>query len=287
MPNSVVFLGTSAFAVPSLKALAQDSDFDIKIVITQPDRPTGRKQILTASPVKIAAQELNLPIAQPEKINSLLVETQNLASLPRPDFLIVVSYGQILSQEILDWPTKAAVNVHASLLPQLRGASPLQHAILQQLPVSGVTVQRMAKELDAGPILGQTSVPLDARETFTSLHDKLAQLGASLLVTTLKAPLHDTPQDASKVTFCSKLTKADGIADPQTMPAEHIDAMVRALTPWPAVTLGENKLLETSLEPAELMIPCAQGTTLSILRIQPAGGTPMTGADFLRGHKKL
>lgn len=285
MPISVVFLGTSAFAVPSLKALAKDSDFDVKIVITQPDRPTGRKQILAASPIKMTAEELGLPVAQPEKINSLPATGYPLPS--RPDFLIVVSYGQILSQEILDWPTKAAVNVHASLLPMLRGASPLQHSILQNFVETGVTIPKMVKELDAGPILAQSSVVMDPRETFTTLHDRLAILGAELLIKTLHKPLSAKPQDDTKATFCGKLTKADGAADPTTMSAQHIDRMVRALTPWPGVTIGTTKILETSLEPSTLMIPCADGTTLSILRIQPAGGTPMTGADFLRGNKKL
>ncbi len=286
-PRSVVFLGTSAFAVPSLLALAANPFFDVIHVITQTDKPAGRKQALTPSPVKIAAQELHLPISQPEKINIAFVETQNFASLPQPDFLIVVSYGQILSEDILDWPTVAAINVHASLLPQLRGASPLQHAILQDLPITGVTIQRMVRELDAGPILSQTSVKLDPQETFTTLHNRLAILGAELLIQTLQKPLTETPQDATRATFCGKLSKSDGIADPSTMTAPSIERMVRALTPWPGVTIGTNKILETSSEPGTLTLQCAHNTMLTISRIQPAGGTPMSGADFVRGNKTL
>ncbi|MBP7113860.1 MAG: methionyl-tRNA formyltransferase [Candidatus Peribacteraceae bacterium] len=284
-PKSIVFLGTSQFSVPSLQALAADPAFTVELVITQPDRPTGRKQVLTPSAVKIAAETLQLPMLQPEKINTLT--TTHYALPTRPDFLVVVSYGQILSQDVLDWPTVAAVNVHASLLPQLRGASPLQHAILQGLPESGVTVQRMVKELDAGPILSRSSMKLDARETSASLHDKLKILGAELLLTTLKSSLTETAQDATKATFCGKLSKADGVAVPATMTAEHIDRMVRALTPWPGVTIGTTKILETSFVPGSLTVECLNGTMLTVERVQPASGKPMSGADFIRGNKKL
>lgn len=284
---SVVFLGTSQFSVPSLRALATDPAFEVLAVVTQPDRPAGRAMTLTSPPVKIEALTLELTVLQPEKMNITFAETQHFASLPRPDFLVVVSYGQILSQEVLDWPTMAAVNVHASLLPLLRGASPLQHAVLQGLPESGVTVQRMVKELDAGPILSSARLPLAARETAATLHDKLKVLGAELLLKTLKAPLTETPQDATKATFCGKLSKADGVAVPTAMTAEHIDRMVRALTPWPGVTIGATKILETSFLPGPLTVECLDGTTLTVETLQPASGKPMSGADFIRGNKKL
>lgn len=286
-PLTIVFLGTSAFAVPSLQALAKDPGFSILAVITQPDRPMGRSMTLTAPPVKIEAEKLGLTVLQPEKINTALASIAK--KFDRPDILVVVSYGQILSDDVLAWPLKAAVNVHASLLPLLRGASPLQHAVLQGLEESGVTVQRMVKELDAGPILAQTALLLDDRETFTTLHDKLKNLGAKLLTETLKHPLRETSQDATRATFCGKLSKSDGIANPETMTAIHIDRMVRALTPWPEVSIRGNKILETSLEsqPDALTLSCANGTMLFVLRIQPAGGKPMSGADFIRGKKTL
>ncbi len=289
MPQSIVFLGTSAFAVPSLKALVSDPAFQVLLVITQPDKPTGRNQTLTPPPMKVAALKLGLAILQPEKMNVEFVETQNFAALPKPDFLVVVSYGQILSADVLAWPLKAAVNVHASLLPLLRGASPLQHAILQNLSKSGVTMQRMVQQLDAGPILSQASVLLGARETFTTLHDRLAVLGAELLIKTLKASLKEVEQDASQATFCRKIAKTDGIVNPKMMTAATIDRMVRALTPWPGVSLHGNKILETAIEnsPEALTIPCAQETMLFVLRIQPASGKPMSGADFMRGNKRL
>ena len=281
---SVVFLGTSAFAVPSLQKLAKDDRFKIVQVITQPDRPVGRKQILTPPAVKVAAQELSLPIGQPEKINL------DIASLkeknPTIDFLVVVSYGQILSPEVLAWPKIAAINVHASLLPLLRGASPLQHAILEEYTETGVTVQRMVRELDAGPILSQKKIRLDERETFLSLHDKLATIGADAVAETLSSPLASKEQDQTKATFCHKLTKADGYIDPSNMHAQQIDRMVRALTPWPGVRWGNTILLETALiaSPDALALDCAQNSILWIQKIQPAGGKPMTGQAYARGR---
>lgn len=240
---------------------------------------------LTAPPAKVEAESLKIPVLQPEKMNVAFTDIAQTFS--RPDFLVVVSYGQILSDDVLQWPTIAAVNVHASLLPLLRGASPLQHAVLNGFSESGVTVQRMVKELDAGPILSSAKITLSPRETSVSLHDKLKNIGAELLVTTLKAPLKETVQDSSSATFCGKLTKTDGIADPAAMTAETIDRMVRALSPWPGVSIGTNKILETSLDAGAFTIPCAEGTMLTIEKIQPASGTPMSGADFLRGKKKL
>ncbi len=284
MPSSVVFLGTSAFAVPSLRLLASDNRFDVQLVITQPDRPVGRKQILTPSSVKIAALELDLKIGQPEKINSQFSILNS--QFPRPDYLIVVSYGQILSEKVLKWPKVAAINIHASLLPELRGASPIQHAILQGMPETGVTIQRMAKELDAGPILRQQSIPLDERETFESLHEKLALLGADLLIKTLTSPFREREQDHSQATFCKKLQTADGIADPEAMTAEKIDRMVRALGMEPGVRWNEAKILEASLasDPESFPLPCKGKSLLFVSRIQPNGGKPMSGREYMQGH---
>ncbi len=281
-PHSVVFLGTSSFAVPCLKALTADDSFAVKLVVTQPDKPVGRKQELTPSAVKVAAMELGLPILQSEKLNAEVATLHKIS----PDFLVVVSFGQILSEEVLATAIVAAVNVHASLLPKLRGASPIQHAILEGMHTTGVTVQRMVKELDAGPILTQKEIMMGSRETYQTLHEKLAEIGAKLLISTIVLPLSEREQKNDEATFCHKLTKADGEADPATMTADHIDRMVRALTPWPSVTLKGLKLLETSLEavPRSIPLPCTRGTVLHIRTIQPPGGKPMSGADFHRGH---
>ncbi len=283
MPHSVVFLGTSAFAVPSLKALAADKNFEVQLVITQPDRPVGRKQIMTAPAVKIAALELGLKVEQPEKLND---EISKFKAQSSPDFLIVVSYGQILSEDVLQWPTIASVNVHASLLPVLRGASPIQHAILLGMNQTGVTIQRMARELDAGPILSQDTIDIDSRETFQTLHDALATLGTKLLTKTLLSPLQEHVQDHAKATFCKKLKTEDGVIDPQTMTAIQIDRMVRALGTEPGVRWKEAKILEASLVETSdsFPLPCSGHSTLYITKIQPAGGKSMSGKAYKLGH---
>jgi methionyl-tRNA formyltransferase len=287
-PRSILFLGTSAFAVPALKHLAADDRFRVIAVITQPDRPAGRKQILTPPPVKEAARKLQLPVLQPENLNRDAEELK----LEQPDFLVVVSYGQILSQKTLNLPRLAPVNVHASLLPRWRGASPIQHAILADDQATGVTVQRMVRELDAGPILGQALTTVEPRETFATLHDRLADAGARLLAETLAAPLRDTPQNEADATFCTKLSREDGFVDPATMTAEDIDRTVRGLNPWPGVTVTIDgqplKLLETELSASKqsFPLPCANNSTLFLVTIQPAGKKPMTGTEWARGRQK-
>ncbi len=287
-PLRILFLGTSPFAIPSLRLFAQDPAFHVDAVITQPDKPTGRKQALTPPPVKVAAIERELPVLQPR---SLRKEFLSLG-LGRPDFLVVVSYGQILSQEILDFPKAAPVNVHASLLPRFRGASPIQHALLAGDAETGVTVQHMVKELDAGPILAQVKVPIEPRETAQTLHDRLAAEGATLLLETLLQPLQPSAQPREGVVLCGKLTRKDGQADPAAMTAETIDRKVRALNPWPGVAFAADgktlKVLESALElvPGSHPLPCAEGTVLYLVTVQPAGKKPMGGAEWARGRQK-
>ncbi|NOS67082.1 MAG: methionyl-tRNA formyltransferase [Candidatus Peribacteraceae bacterium] len=287
--HSVWFLGTSSFAVPALVALLNDPLFSVDLVITQPDRPAGRKQELTKSAVKVLAEKHGLKIEQPENINSTYHILHTTYSAP--DYLVVISFGQILSEAILDIPKIAAVNVHASLLPRWRGASPLQHAILAGDHESGVTVQKIVKELDAGPVLAQEKLMIEPRETFTTLHDKLAPIGAELLIKTLKNSLQPIEQDTSKVTICRTLKRDDGKLDHTSLSASDIDRKVRALNPWPGVTLIINgqflKLLETSLEPGMDTAPlsCDNETVLHLVKVQPAGGKPMMGAQWARGRQ--
>lgn len=292
------FLGTSTFAVPSLEALLKDDSFTVDLVITQPDRPAGRKQELTPPPVKVIAEKHGLTILQPENLNEYFqaepatpLDSARNRLHPQPAFLVVVSFGQILSQQILDIPTVAPINVHASLLPRWRGASPIHHAILAGDTETGVTVQKMAKELDAGPVLAQTTITIDPRETVTTLHEKLAPMGADLLIRTLKSPLKPVEQDKSRIIVCHKLKRDDGKLDHTSLAAADIDRKVRGLTPWPSVTLIVDKhllkLLETSLEPTmdSATLPCAKGTVLHLVRVQAAGGKPMTGAEWRRGKQ--
>ena len=211
--------------------------------------------------------------------------------MERPDFLVVVSYGQIVSQTVLDFPTVAPVNVHASLLPRWRGASPIQHAILGGDTETGVTVQKMVKQLDAGPILSQQKTSIGPRETAQTLHDRLAVLGAELLIATLKKPLMPKDQDESTVTLCGKLTRQDGVVDSATLTAEDIDRKLRGLTPWPAITMKidgiDLKILETSLTPVDnaYMVTCKDDTKVYLVTVQPAGKKPMTGAEWARGRQ--
>ncbi|PIR52676.1 methionyl-tRNA formyltransferase [Candidatus Peregrinibacteria bacterium CG10_big_fil_rev_8_21_14_0_10_49_10] len=284
--TSVVFAGTPAFAVPSLEALIADSFFRVSLVISQPDRPAGRKQILTPSPVKECALRHGIRVFQPEDINATYAQADLTC-----DFLVVVAYGQILRTEILEISRTAPINLHASLLPRWRGASPLQHALLAGDTETGVTVQKMAPKLDTGDILAQVSVSLTKRETFSSLHDRLAKMGATLLTETLQKPLSPRPQGKENVSLCTKLTRSDGFVDTATMTAEDIDRRVRALVPWPGVRCtiegSEVKLLETALKQEEdsLAWPCAEQTTLFIRMLQPSGKKPMTGAEWQRGKR--
>ncbi|MBI1812253.1 methionyl-tRNA formyltransferase [Candidatus Peregrinibacteria bacterium] len=290
-PLSLVFLGTSTFAVPSLEALADDSAFSVNLVITQPDKPKGREKIQTQSLVKLAAQKRGLLVAQPEHINEEFDDLIAQFSIFNFQFSIVVAYGQILSQTILDFPDVAPVNVHASLLPRWRGASPMQHAILAGDREAGITIQKMIYELDAGPILAQERTPIEPRETFTALHDRLATMGAKLLVRTLKEPLHPKEQSTAGITICKKLTRVDGVVDPNAMTAEEIDRRVRALNPWPGVTMTIKgttlKILETRLEQIgeSYSLGCAHGTTLYLVTVQPPGKKPMSGAAWGRGRR--
>lgn len=286
-PISIVFCGTSEFAVPSLERLAKNPAFRIDLVITQPDRPAGRKQELTASPVKVAAQKLGLKIAQPEKLNADFA-LRPLHFALQPDYLVVASYGQLLSDDVLAWPKIKPVNVHPSLLPRWRGATPLNHTILGGDTEGGTTIQVMAKEMDAGPILAQEKVTIDPRETYQTLHDRLALISAPLLEDVLLSQPQPQPQTTEGITLCKKLNRLDGVCNSQTMTAEEIDRKVRGLNPWPGVTMemdGINlKILETALSahPKAIPVACKEGT-LYLVTVQEAGKKVMSGTDWMRG----
>lgn len=252
--------------------------------MTQPDKPVGRKQELTAPPVKVLAHQKKIRVLQKDKVTREDIEE----IVPHPDFLVVVAFGQIVKQDLLDLPKIAPVNVHASLLPRWRGASPIQHAILSGDTETGVTLQRMVKELDAGPIIAQSTYEIDERETSESLFEKLSVMGAELLVSTLKKPITEAEQDESKATHCKKLSRADSVVDPTTMSAEEIDRKVRALVPWPGVQCdvqGQSvKIIEASLTPSPdaIELLCKSGT-LFITKLQSPGKKAMDAKEWLRG----
>lgn len=287
----VVFCGTPLFAVPALKALTEDPTFMVDLVITQPDRPQGRRHVITPPPVKMAAEKLGLPVWQPENINREL-QTTDYRLPTRPDFLVVVAYGQILSQEVLDLPRIAPVNLHASLLPRWRGASPIEHAVLAGDRETGVTIQSMVQELDAGPILAQERLSIGPEDTAEDLRERLAKLGAQLLAHTLKSTLHPISQPLTGITVCHKLVRENGTMDPRTMSAATIHRAVRALTPWPGVRIprapgAELTIIKSSLlpDPNAIALPCADHTILYLQEVQSPGKKAMTGMAWLRGQR--
>lgn len=288
-PISLFFLGTPRFAAAVLETLAEDPAFAIPLVITQPDQPVGRKQVLTAPAVKEAALKKGLNVFQPRKINDELLPHLEREGIGRPDFLVTVAYGELLKQHVLDLPTVAPLNVHASLLPHWRGASPIEHAILAGDTRSGISVQRMVLALDAGPVVAEEAVEIGPRETSVNLRERLMNVACHLLPDVLKNPLREAAQDDAQATFCGKLSREDGKADASAMTAEDIDRRVRALVPWPGVTLmvegQELKVLETSLVETKGSTPisCKDGSTLHLVSVQPAGKKPMAAADWRNG----
>lgn len=306
--HNVVFFGTSDFAVPSLKALAADPRFHVIGVVTQPDRPVGRHAQLTASPVKNAAAWLGLSeIRQPEKMKDTDFQDWIRRIGPSCDAFVVVSYGKILPQWLLDLPKRGVINVHGSLLPRWRGASPIQAAIAAGDSMTGVTIMKLDAEMDHGPIIATSEEKIFSTDTGGSLHDRLADLGANLLISVLSdyldGKIEPAEQNHSLATSCNILTRDDGKID-WTKPAEAIERLVRAYNSWPGTWMDLNgkrlKILAarvgvTSEErrPGEHFISnglpcisCANGTILEITRIQPEGKSPMSGAEFLRGNPR-
>ena len=301
----IIFAGTPEFAVASLRALAA-SGHEVSLVVTQPDRPAGRGRGPASPPVKRVAAELGVAALQVADINAREC-VGKLAEL-RPDCVVVVAFSQMLRRELLNLPTCGCVNLHASLLPRLRGAAPISWALIRGEKSAGVTTQRMARRMDAGDILLQRAVAINASETAGLLHDRLAPIGAELLVRTLDAlesgDITPTPQDDSLATFAPCLTKRDGAVD-WTEPAESIRNRIRGLTPWPSAYTFKRResaesvrivLLEAAVQdsrpatPGEVIeadgdrITVAAGRgALRLLRLQRAGGKPLDAAAFLRG----
>jgi methionyl-tRNA formyltransferase len=237
---SIVFIGTPAFAVPSLHALSRDGH-SIAAVITQPDRPAGRHRAPRPPPVKIAALDFGLLVLQPDNLrdSDTLTRLRELS----PEVIVVVAYGQILRRAVLEIPTHGVLNVHPSLLPRWRGASPIPAAILAGDERTGVTIMLMDEGMDSGPILAQSDAPIDDTATAASLSDNLAQVGASLLSETLPrwlaSDIVPTPQDESQATTCPLLRKEDG-AIAWTLPAIDVWRLVRAYNPWPGAFASLN-----------------------------------------------
>jgi len=301
----VVFMGSPAVAVPSLEALIHNN-YPVVAAYTQPDRPAGRGRAMVSPPVKAVAQGRGIPVLQPDSLKS--PESVTKLAHYKPDVIVVCAFGQILTQAILDVPPYQCLNVHFSLLPRHRGASPVMAAILAGDEYTGVTIQLMRKKLDTGPVLTRAAVPISAIDTTGSLMDKLSIVGAHLLLEALNGWLrHEAVpkvQDEDGATYFSQVTKEAGSID-WTMPAVEIWRRVRAFSPWPGsyttwrgrqlkVTEAVPMTVEDSPGPGRVIvpagrdIPAAVGTgdgVLGLVRVQLEGKKAMSTGDFLQGHR--
>ena len=284
----ILFIGTAELACPCLEAIHRRTGHELIGVITQPDKPKGRSLQLAPPPVKCSALALGIPVSQPEKIRTAIEEIR----AQHPDLIVVVAYGQILPQSLLDIPGRGCINVHTSLLPRWRGASPIQSAILAGDSETGVTLMFMDAQLDHGDIICQGREPIRPDDTGATLHDRLAGLGANLLAETLtRSAWPRQAQDEAQVTHARKFTKADGRID-WTQSAVEIDRKIRAFNPWPgAFTEREGNLLKiwkVELLPAPATGPDIMNTgsgTIRLLEVQPAGGKRMSFAAYARGRQ--
>lgn len=278
----IIFCGTPVFALPSLQQLIESKATEVVAVITQPDRPIGRKQVLTPPPIKTLALKNAITVLQPEKLTRTDIE-----GIPC-DFLVVVSYGQIIPKSVLSHPRIAALNVHGSLLPKWRGASPIQASIVANDTATGVTIQHMVYKLDAGAIALQKTVPITATTTSLELFKSLAELGASALEEVLNSPLKTIPQNEDNVTHCHKLNREDGKVDPAVQTAATIERLWRAYHPWPGISCilhgKPYKLLQVSLEPQKNSAPiqCAENSVLHINSLQAPSKQAITGKEWLQ-----
>jgi methionyl-tRNA formyltransferase len=298
----IAFFGTPGFAVPTLEALLASKNAVVSVV-TRQDRPRGRGQKVTETPVKARAIAAGVPVLQPERLD----DTTFLAALARlrPDLGIVAAYGKILTEHVLAAPRRGLLNVHASLLPRYRGAAPVHRSIINGDPETGVTIMRVVKQLDAGPMLAAVRRAIGPDETSEEIEHDLARMGASLLAQTVDAlvdgSIVETPQDDSAATYARRLTKEDGIID-WTQRALQIHNLIRGLHPWPhAYTFHRGRrliLLRSTVVPGPAALPGAvlQSTgdhlhiatgdsALAISKLQVEGGRPMTPREFLAGHR--
>jgi methionyl-tRNA formyltransferase len=300
---NLLFCGTPQFAVPTLSALAT-AGHTIHLVVSQPDRPSGRGMQVSPTPVKARAAELGLRVTQPDKIKANAELRAQLETL-KPDAILVVAYGRILPKWMLDLPRYGCINAHASLLPKYRGAAPIQWAIANGESVTGVTTMRIDEGLDTGDMLLHREIEILRDDTTITLSPRLAELGAELTVETLRALEQGTvvpqPQDNSRATLARIITKEDGRAD-FTRPAREIHNRLRGFQPWPGVfTRFRGKSLNFwktdaidsgSLSPSEiraeqdsLVIGCGENTALSVVELQPEGKKRMSAREFINGYR--
>jgi len=295
-------MGTPAFAVPSLSALAKSEN--VTLVVTNPDRPSGRGQALSPPPVSVEAQRLGLPVFQPEKAKH--PDSVARIAAENPDLIVVVAYGHILPKSILDIPAHGCINVHASLLPKYRGAAPINWAVARGETVTGVTIMKMDVGMDTGPMLHVREMPIADEDTARTLFDKLSLLGSEALAETLRrlheGTLTETPQDNVLASYAPMLKKEHGRID-WSRPADDVRNLIRGMTPWPsACTFHAGKVLkilsasvrEERGEPGEILdigrdgivVACGEGA-LALGRVQPEGGREMSSRDYAQGRRVM
>lgn len=300
--TKIVFMGTPDFSVPVLQRIIQDG-YEVIGVVTQPDRPVGRKKVLTSPPVKVEAEKHGIPVFQPEKIK-VKEEMEKIVALDA-DLIVTAAFGQILPNELLASPKYGCINVHASLLPELRGGAPIHYSILQGKDKTGITIMYMAQKLDAGDILTQAEVTIEEDDNVGTLHDKLSVVGAELLSETIPKLLNGelTPikQNDEEATFAPNI-KRDQEKIEWERNGEDIYNHVRGLNPWPVsytllngdiIKIWEAKKLKQSKpgEPGEilavngdgLLVATGNETSILITELQPSGKKKMKAKEYLRG----
>ncbi len=296
----VVFMGSPDFSLPTLRLLADA--YQVVGVVTQPDRASGRGRELKPPPVKLLAQELGIPVMQPEKLRQ--PEAMEQLRLWNPDLIVVAAFGQILKKDVLYLPRFGCINVHASLLPRWRGAAPINAAILHGDEETGITIMKMDVGLDTGPMLAQRSIPLTREDTAGSVFEKLSQLGADLLIETLPVYLsgriEPVPQPDEGMTYAPMLKKEEGQLD-FTHPADELERRVRAFDPWPGAFMNFDGTLlkihrahveEGAAEAGQRLVYRDQPAVgaangfLILDEVQPAGKKTMSGKSFLAGARQ-
>lgn len=300
--NKLLFMGTPDFSAPILRMLHEEG-YAIVGVVTQPDRPVGRKHVLTPPPVKAEALRLGLPVIQPEKLRGS-AELEEIKALA-PDLIVTAAFGQILPKELLEVPKFGCINVHASLLPAYRGGAPIHQAVMDGCTETGVTIMYMAEKLDAGDIISQATEQILPTDDTGSMFDKLSLTGEKLLKETLPSILEGTnariPQDEEKVTFAKNISREQERID-WTRKGTDIHNQVRGLTPWPTAYTtfgGENvKVWKTEVLPTEskgesgeiieltkdqILVKTGDDTAIAITELQPSGKKRMTASVFLNG----
>ena len=301
----ILFMGTPDFALFSLKGLCENG-YEVIGVVTQPDKPKGRGYTLTPPPVKVYAEEQGIPVYQPTSLKT--EEFANLLNELNPELIAVVAYGKILPKNVLDYPKYGCVNVHGSLLPEYRGAAPMQMAIIDGKKVTGITTMYMAEGLDTGDMLLVAECEIAENDNFEIIHDRLGALGAELLRKTIdgleKGEITPIPQDHSKSTHTSKITKEDCLID-FSKDADTAHNLIRGLSPVPLafthtpdgklLKIVESEICEresenanfgkvVSIENGKIRVLCARGS-INILKVLPEGKGRMSAADFIRGRK--